>query len=210
MDSKEIITQQQDLEAMAPCRIGFLGGSFNPIHEGHIAIAEYALENFVDYVVFCPHSHHPDKKEILVPIEHRINMMLILKSISRYSQRIFIIHPSFIHGVQYNKFTSLCDQLKEKNIYTAIICGADCFSRPYYPGLCQLDHYIGIRGVYYCEEEIQMQIKGKTVFFNTPYTTLSSTKIRTKLSEKRVDDIHENLRKYILDNNLFQNIYSTI
>lgn len=199
----EIITNRQELEALSPCKIGFLGGSFNPVHDGHIAIAEYALENFVDYIVLCPHSLHPDKKEILAPIEHRINMMLIMKGISEYSQRMLIIHPSFIHGTHHAKFITLCEQLNEKNIYASIICGADCFSRPYYPELCYFDHYIGIRGVYYCEEEIQSKIKGKTVFFNTPYTTLSSTKVRTNLSEKRVDDIHEYLQSYIQENELF-------
>jgi len=198
-----IITNRQELEVLSPCKIGFLGGSFNPVHDGHIAIAEYALENFVDYIVFCPHSLHPEKSEILESIEHRINMIFIMKSNSEYSQRMLIIHPSFIHGTHYDKFINLCKHLNEISIYTAIICGVDCFSRSYYPGLCEFDHYIGVRGVYYCEEEIQSKIKGKTVFFQTPYTTLSSTEIRSKLSEKRVDDIHKKLQSYIQENELF-------
>lgn len=207
---KGIITNQQELEELSPCRIGFLGGSFNPVHDGHIAIAEYALENFVDYVVFCPHSHHPEKREILESIEHRINMMLILKGISQHSERMLIVHPSFIHGTHYSKFISLCQQLKEKGIYPSIICGADCFSRPYYSGLTKFDHYIGIRGIYYCEEEIKLKIKGQAVFFNTPYTKLSSTKIRSKISEQSMSDIQEKLQEYIVSNKLFQRIPSII
>ena len=88
MEIKGIITNQQELDALAPCRIGFLGGSFNPIHEGHIAIAEYALENFVDYVVLCPHSLHPEKYQILEPIEHRINMMLIMNLFARHWKQV--------------------------------------------------------------------------------------------------------------------------
>ena len=205
-----IITNRQELEVLSPCKIGFLGGSFNPVHDGHIAIAEYALENFVDYIVLCPHSLHPDKKEILAPIEHRLNMILILKDISQHSNRIHIFHPSFIEGTHGSEFTSLCQQLREKDISSSIICGADCFSRPYYPDLTKLDHYIGIRGLYYCEEEIQSKIKGKTVFFNTPYTTLSSTVIRSKVSEQSMSDIHKKLRDYILENKLYQKVPSII
>lgn len=45
-------------------RIGFFGGTFNPIHMGHLAIAQMAQEAFkLDKVIFIP-SHQPPHKNI--------------------------------------------------------------------------------------------------------------------------------------------------
>ena len=45
-------------------RIGFFGGTFNPIHMGHLAIAQMAQERFkLDKVIFIP-SHQPPHKNI--------------------------------------------------------------------------------------------------------------------------------------------------
>lgn len=209
MDQKKsegngIISAQQYLEELAPCRIGFLGGSFNPVHKGHMALAEYVLERYLDYVVLCPHSMNPEKKDILVPIESRINMLLILRSISPYSNRMFTIHPSFIEGTHGEPFINLCRNLQSVGCHVSIICGVDVFSRPYYPDLCQFDHYVGIRDTGYNEEAICSLIKKKVEFFKTPYETLSSSQVRRKIYAKEMVRIHESLDKYITDNNLFK------
>ena len=45
-------------------RIGFFGGTFNPIHMGHLAITQMAQERFkLDKVIFIP-SHQPPHKNI--------------------------------------------------------------------------------------------------------------------------------------------------
>ncbi len=45
-----------------PYRVGILGGTFNPIHYGHLAIAQAALEQFaLDCVCFMPTGHAPHK-----------------------------------------------------------------------------------------------------------------------------------------------------
>lgn len=203
MKSKSVITSFQQLETLAPCRIAFLGGSFNPVHSGHIALAEYVLKNHVDYVVLCPHSLHPNKKDILVSSQHRINMILILKDISNYSHRIFTFNPSFIEGTHGDHFINLCRQLQNINIYVSIICGVDCFSRPYCRELYQFDHYIGIRDTHYSEKEICLLIKGNVTFFETPFASLSSTKVRSGVSEKKKHEIHAHLYNYIDENRLF-------
>jgi len=204
MKQTAIITKRSQLEELSPCRIGFLGGSFNPVHDGHIALAEHVLENYIDHVVFCPHSLHPEKKDILVSIEHRIKMIMILKEIARYSKRIHIIHPSFVHGTHGLEFIELCRYIKNRNIGSAIVCGTDCFSRPYFPDLCNFDHYIGIRVTDHSKEKIQKLLTGKTVFFDTPFAELSSTNIRSMVSEKKMHVIHRHLREYIMENKLFE------
>lgn len=58
-------------------RIGIFGGTFNPIHNAHIRVAEEALQRFsLDKIWFMPAGAPPHKqKEKLVSGEHRCNMI---------------------------------------------------------------------------------------------------------------------------------------
>ena len=55
-------------------RVGVLGGTFDPIHEGHVALAERALTlGKVDQVVFLPMAR-PFHREAAAAPEHRLQM----------------------------------------------------------------------------------------------------------------------------------------
>ena len=58
-------------------RTAVYGGSFNPIHEGHIALAEHILKNDIaDEVLFMPVADPPHKpSKDLAPYAHRCNMI---------------------------------------------------------------------------------------------------------------------------------------
>ncbi len=58
-------------------KVGILGGSFNPIHNGHIKMAEYAYRDYgLDYVSIIPAGIPPHKsKDNMVSDHHRINMI---------------------------------------------------------------------------------------------------------------------------------------
>lgn len=59
------------------CRkVGILGGSFDPIHKGHLHIAIAAKNEFsLDAVIFIPAGHSPNKDEHkMTPAEHRARM----------------------------------------------------------------------------------------------------------------------------------------
>ncbi|MBF0521488.1 MAG: nicotinate-nucleotide adenylyltransferase [Candidatus Omnitrophica bacterium] len=59
-------------------RIGILGGTFNPVHIGHLAIAEWACEQLkLDKVIFVP-SHLPPHKTSrgVLDSKHRFEMVL--------------------------------------------------------------------------------------------------------------------------------------
>ncbi|MCD6177231.1 MAG: nicotinate-nucleotide adenylyltransferase [Candidatus Cloacimonetes bacterium] len=57
-------------------KIGLLGGSFNPVHNGHIKLAQTALDSFdLDKILFLPSGNHPLKKyKNILPIEIRYDL----------------------------------------------------------------------------------------------------------------------------------------
>jgi nicotinate-nucleotide adenylyltransferase len=58
-------------------RIGIMGGTFDPIHKGHLALAKAAMDEFVlSKVIFIPAGTPPHKKPgDVTDKEHRYNMV---------------------------------------------------------------------------------------------------------------------------------------
>ena len=60
-----------------PPRIGVMGGTFDPIHHGHLVAASEVAHSFdLDEVVFVP-TGHPWQKSKVSPSEHRYLMTVI-------------------------------------------------------------------------------------------------------------------------------------
>ena len=68
-------------------RIGIFGGSFNPVHHGHLKLAERAVEELnLDRVIFVPSSQTPLKTEALFPASLRFKLLqAALKKQPRFS-----------------------------------------------------------------------------------------------------------------------------
>lgn len=61
---------------MSPHRIGVFGGTFDPIHFGHLQLAEQAIKEVkLSKLLFIPAAKPPHKNGIITPIEHRIAML---------------------------------------------------------------------------------------------------------------------------------------
>ncbi len=57
-------------------RIGLFGGTFDPVHAGHLAIArQAALEVQLDQVFFIPAADPPHKKKPVAAYRHRVAML---------------------------------------------------------------------------------------------------------------------------------------
>lgn len=58
-------------------RIGVMGGAFNPIHNAHLATAEFIRDKYsLDKVIFIPTGDPPHKKHLL-DRKHRYNMVIL-------------------------------------------------------------------------------------------------------------------------------------
>ena len=56
-------------------RIGLFGGTFNPIHYGHLILAQEALlQGSLDTIWLMPNGHPPHKQESDIDPEHRFRM----------------------------------------------------------------------------------------------------------------------------------------
>jgi len=105
--------------------IGVFGGAFNPIHCGHLLLAEYIREEFkLERVVFVPAGNPPHKQQDeLEDCQHRMNM--VCKAISH--------NPFFeVSAIETNRAgtTYTYETLEQlSNLYAgkelAFICGAD-------------------------------------------------------------------------------------
>lgn len=63
---------------MKPERIGLMGGSFNPIHLTHVAMARKAMEETaLDKVLFLPTGNPPHKRDGLAKASQRLQMVML-------------------------------------------------------------------------------------------------------------------------------------
>ena len=61
---------------MNPLRVGLFGGSFDPVHNAHLALARLALEHLgLDEVIWVPAGHPWQKTRRLAPGDHRLAMV---------------------------------------------------------------------------------------------------------------------------------------
>ena len=84
-------------------RIGIMGGTFNPIHNGHLALAKVALEEFaLDKVIFIPSGTPPHKRhQEVIDKEDRYQMVkLAINKIKGFeASRIELERPGFSYAV---------------------------------------------------------------------------------------------------------------
>lgn len=63
-------------------KIGIMGGTFNPIHNGHLQLAEHAYRDYaLDEVIFMP-SHRPVYKQGIYIVDDRTRVEMIKRAIA--------------------------------------------------------------------------------------------------------------------------------
>jgi nicotinate-nucleotide adenylyltransferase len=66
-------------------KIGILGGTFNPIHIGHLIIAEQCKEQLnLDKIIFIPNGNPPHKSKNIIDKNHRFTMLSLAIEDNKY------------------------------------------------------------------------------------------------------------------------------
>ena len=174
-------------------RIGILGGTFDPIHLGHIGLAEAAIREVdLNKVILMPAFVQPFKQDRFVSSpEDRLNMLEAAISESKYSLEISTLEFDR-QEVSYT-FDTICELKKENprdEIY--FIMGSDSMMNleSWYKGkdlLKATDFIVSLRPTNDREkvEEKALELKEKygshILLLNELMVPISSTDIREKI-----------------------------
>lgn len=177
-------------EGQRPWRLGVMGGTFDPIHHGHlVAASEVAARFGLDEVVFVPTGQPWQKADKVVsPAEDRYLMTVIATASNpRFSvSRVDIDRPGDTYTVD-----TLRDLRAERGLGTDLffITGADALSQILtWRGaqeLFDLAHFVGVSrpGVDLQQKDISHLPADKVTLLEIPAMAISSTDCRRRAAE---------------------------
>lgn len=171
-------------------KYGLIFGSFNPIHNGHLQIAQNAIQNkIVDKVIFIIAKQNPFKEPYEVENIDRINMVSL--AIKPY-KNIFYNLIEFLTNTKSTKTYDIYQQLKAQcigNDEIIIICGIDSYNE---------------MPQWYRGDEL---LKENIYVYNRNNKDISSSLVRKLIKEKKDfrDLVPESVYNYIKKYNLYVN-----
>ena len=170
-------------------RLGVMGGTFDPIHYGHLVTAEEALEQFrLDEVVFVPTGQPWMKEhEVVSPAEDRYLMTVIATASNpRFTvSRVDIDRPGVTYTV--DTLTDLRAQ-RGPGVELFFITGADALAQILtwrdVDKLFDLAHFVGCTrpGVDLASPVIAQLPAAKITLMEVPALAISSTNCRERAS----------------------------
>ncbi len=202
---------------MSKNKIGIIGGTFDPIHNGHLIIAENSRKTFnLDKVIFMPAGIPPHKRDKDISSNlHRYNMTLLAINSNQY----FLISDlelkkegiSFtIDTIKYLK--SIYD---DTDIY--FILGSDSLFQidkwKDYEELLTLCHFVVAKRPSYNNQELENKVDKLNSLYNSsihivegPVLEVSSSDIRERV--RRGDSISylvpRSVEEYIYKHGLYR------
>ncbi|MCK9212117.1 MAG: nicotinate-nucleotide adenylyltransferase [Ignavibacteriaceae bacterium] len=189
-------------------RIGIFGGTFDPIHIGHLITAQSLLEiRKLDKIIFIPCYISPHKRHIQnSDPKHRLE---ILKLSIQYQKQFDYSEIELNRGeVSYTVDT--VRELKKKYDSIDLIIGFDnliVFDSWKEPDeLFKLTNVVVMKRITDKEIEYKHKYFEMATIIQSPYVELSSTYIRKRVSQDLPIDfmVTYAAKEYILKNNLYR------
>ncbi len=178
--------------------IGILGGSFNPVHNGHIEIAKEVLKSkLVDEIWFMPNGKTYYKNTKLEDSKHRYNMLLkATEGIEKITVSDMEINRE---GYTYTYDTVKLLEEYEDTFY--FIIGADSFYGLYswYEAdkLLEITNFIVINRDDHTDNSLRRDVfeydlrhEGHFIFHKMKKIDISSTMIRDKVASNESIDAY--------------------
>lgn len=144
------LVNETDLVAFPPGKIGFYGGTFFPPHLGHQAVVECSLCEHLDYAVVAPHYHNPDKAGSVLKslLPQTIELLEIMFQNSEYGNKVYILDPKYLVGVQNRAFSDLAQRLRRLKIIAHVIIGNEAIKDNYPEFMYPIPHIVAPRPGY--------------------------------------------------------------
>lgn len=174
-------------------RIGILGGTFDPVHLGHLIIAENTAEQVhLDEVMFIPSKTPPLKNinNISEPV-HRLNML----KLAVRGNPGFVINDVEINSegsepdYTVNTLLKLREQYINEQVKFYLIIGMDQLinlDKWKDPGkLFLLSEVVVINRPGYLVTQVENEYSRQAIMVPVPNIDISSTDIRYRISENR-------------------------
>lgn len=173
-------------------KIGLIGGTFNPIHNGHLYIASEAMEKLkLQEIIFMPAGNPPHKrnKDIL---DANIRSEMVNLAVRDYSGFTLCDYEVNKEGYSYTYETLKYLKSIYEDIEIYFITGADClvdiFTWKNVEEILKLSHFVVFNRPGYPLEELLMQ-KEKVekhynkdiIFLDLLQMDISSTDIRDRI-----------------------------
>ncbi|PFG28233.1 nicotinate-nucleotide adenylyltransferase [Corynebacterium renale] len=176
---------------MSTPRIGIMGGTFDPIHHGHLVAASEAADRFnLDRVIFVPTGQPWQKADRHVsPAEHRYLMTVIATA---SNPRFTVSRVDIDRGGDTYTVDTLRDiQALYPDAELFFITGADAISSIVtwrdWEAMFEQAHFVGVtRPGYGLSEEILPEVtRERVTLIDVPALAISSTDIRNRAAQGR-------------------------
>ena len=170
--------------------IGILGGSFDPVHKGHLGISKIAIRKFkLKKIYWVVTKKNPFKNKTFYSLNERVNLA---KKISRTQKKIQTIHlENIIKSSRTIDMVNYFIRKKNiKNIY--FIIGSDNLIRFHkwksWKKIVKLVKLIVFSRRGYDRKGMKSTVvknfKNKIIFIKNKHITISSTQLKNKTSLK--------------------------
>ena len=190
--------------------IGLYFGAFNPVHDGHVSVANYVLNNCkLDkvWLILTPQSPHK-RNNILIDFKHRYSMLQIAfekhKNILPKDVEKNLQSPNYsIDTLEYLKTKNA------KNIFSVII-GNDNMDK--FTTWKEYNRIIENHKIYVYPRKSLLgeskMVHQNIHYLNGPHIDVSATGIRKSIAANQVSNlkIHPKVFKYLTSNNIEINI----
>ena len=192
-------------------KVGIMGGTFDPIHHGHLAMAEAVRTKYgLEKILFIPSGNPPHKTHRYITSKsHRYNMSIL----ATISNEFFEVSDVEIQKERLSYTVDTLLELNEKNpnVQYYLIMGADAF--------CDIETWNRVEKLFELSKvvgatrpgidmddfksniaRIQQKYQTQILHVHVPSLDISSTDIRNRIMDGMTI-------KYLLPKNVEQYIY---